>query len=135
MTVTVMYDDREAKVTGSARDEGDRLWLTAGDLAEATGWTLKPEGLCRDEACVPLPADGSWRDEEGRIDLAALARREGRPEVRDEEHAIWSFGQRVSTKPAGPQAPDFALPDLDGELHSLSDHRGRKIFLYAWGSF
>ena len=38
-----------------ARVEGERLWLDAAALEDATGWALKPEGLCRDEACVPLP--------------------------------------------------------------------------------
>ena len=33
------------------------------------------------------------------------------------------------------EAPDFTLPDLDGRLHSLSDHRGAKVFLVAYGSW
>ena len=28
-------------------------------------------------------------------------------------------------------APDFTLPDLDGTPHSLSEHRGTKVFLVA----
>ena len=32
-------------------------------------------------------------------------------------------------------APDFELPDLDGRLHRLSDYRGRKVVLYAYGSW
>ena len=34
----------------------DSLWLSAADAEKATGWTLKPEGMCRAELCVPLPA-------------------------------------------------------------------------------
>ena len=30
----------------------------------------------------------------------------------------------------GTQAPDFTLPDQNGELHSLSDFRGQKVILY-----
>ncbi|MCC7122956.1 MAG: redoxin domain-containing protein [Gammaproteobacteria bacterium] len=33
------------------------------------------------------------------------------------------------------EAPDFTLPDLDGRLHSLSDYRGKKVFLFSWGSY
>ena len=33
------------------------------------------------------------------------------------------------------EAPDFTLPDLDGRPHSLSDHRGAKVFLVAYGSW
>ena len=32
------------------------------------------------------------------------------------------------------EAPDFALPDLDGRLHSLGEHRGKKVFLVAYAS-
>ena len=32
----------------------------------------------------------------------------------------------------GTQAPDFTLPDQNGELHSLSDYRGEKVILYFY---
>ena len=32
----------------------------------------------------------------------------------------------------GTQAPDFTLPDQNGELHSLSDFRGQKVILYFY---
>ena len=32
-------------------------------------------------------------------------------------------------------APDFALPDINGVIHRLSDHRGRKVVLYAYASW
>ena len=32
----------------------------------------------------------------------------------------------------GTQAPDFTLPDQNGENHSLSDYRGRKVILYFY---
>ena len=35
----------------------------------------------------------------------------------------------------GTPAPDFALPDLDGRVHRLSDFRGRKVFLATWASW
>jgi peroxiredoxin len=33
------------------------------------------------------------------------------------------------------EAPDFALPDLDGKMHSLSDYRGKKVFVVSWASW
>ena len=32
----------------------------------------------------------------------------------------------------GTKAPDFELPDQDGELHKLSDYRGKKVILYFY---
>lgn len=33
---------------------------------------------------------------------------------------------------AGMKAPDFTLPDQNGEMRSLSDYRGRKVILYFY---
>ena len=33
---------------------------------------------------------------------------------------------------AGTKAPDFSLPDQNGELHSLKDYRGKKLILYFY---
>ena len=33
------------------------------------------------------------------------------------------------------EAPDFTLPDIEGKLHSLSDFRGKKVFLATWASW
>ncbi len=135
MNTTVLYDD-EVVVARELRADGDRLWLSAEDLEAATGWVLKPQGLCKGEACVPLPADGSWRDPQGLVSLTDFARREGRPVVHDEEHSVWAFGAPAAARSiTSIEAPDFTLPDLDGTLHSLSDYRGKKVFLHAWGSY
>lgn len=32
----------------------------------------------------------------------------------------------------GIKAPDFALPDQNGDMHSLSDYRGKKVILYFY---
>ncbi len=137
MSVTVLYDEAAA-VQADAREEGDHLWLSPADFEMATGWALKPQGLCREQACVPLPADGSWRDVEGRVDLAGFAGRFRRPTVRDVEHSVWAFGEQAEARTErllSLQAPDFTLPDVDGRSHSLSDYRGRKVFLLSWGSY
>ena len=34
-----------------------------------------------------------------------------------------------------PEAPDVALPDLDGRIHRISDHLGKKVFLSTWASW
>jgi hypothetical protein len=137
MSATVMYEDRVV-VSDSAREDGEHLWLSAADMESATGWVLKPVGLCKEEACVPLPRDGSWTDDQERVDVAAFASRFGRPVVRDREHSVWAFGDQIASRVEQLetlQAPDFQLPGIDGTMHSLSDLRGRKIFLMSWGSY
>ncbi|MCR5776410.1 MAG: thioredoxin-dependent thiol peroxidase [Lachnospiraceae bacterium] len=32
----------------------------------------------------------------------------------------------------GTKAPDFSLPDQNGDMHSLSDYRGKKVILYFY---
>ena len=32
----------------------------------------------------------------------------------------------------GTKAPDFTLPDQNGDMHSLSDYRGKKVILYFY---
>ncbi|MDS9470871.1 thiol-disulfide oxidoreductase ResA [Sporosarcina pasteurii] len=46
--------------------------------------------------------------------------------VTKEKHGILQVGDN---------APDFALVDLDGESHRLSDYRGQGVFLNFWGTW
>ena len=110
-------------------------WLNASDVARATGFALKPEGLCRDEMCVPLPKD-AVRD--GSIDIAAFWRRLGAPMVADAAGEVISLAAAAEDRNAaleGLMAPDFTLPDLAGKPHTLSQLRGKKVFLSTWASW
>ena len=135
MTKLIYERGGACELDTSTLEDHERLWVTPSDLQAATGWVLKPEGLCRGETCIPLRAGEEWADAQGRIDLTALARYEGRPLVRDAERGIWAFGAAAQDGPPSVLAPDFTFPDIDGKKHSLSDYRGRKVFLYTWGSY
>lgn len=129
---TILYDDRVSAV--DARADGAHLWLEPDALERATGWKLEPQGLCRGDACVQARAE--WRDDAGRVDLAAFAAHLGQPMIADDDAV--AFGASVNALREdllSTMAPDFTLPDLDGNLHSLSDYRGKKVFLYSWGSY
>jgi len=139
MAVTIIYEDKAASVENAQADRDD-LWMPMRELRAATGWELKPQGLCRGEACVPIPP--ARRDQFLRagdlVNLAALARQLGQPVVHDDSHAVWFFGESADTRRdalASLKAPDFTLPDIDGKMHSLSDYRGRKILLLSWASW
>jgi hypothetical protein len=74
----------------------------------------------------------------GRYNLAALANLLGQPIVTDAEHHAWCFGEAAAERKralTSLDAPDFSLPDLDGKMHSLSDYRGRKVFVVSWASW
>ena len=108
----------------------DGLWLTASDAERATGWTLKPEGMCRDDLCVPMPV------REGRVDVAAFWARLDRPVVRSGETWVLGAGaEQRNSALAGLIAPDFTLPDVNGVPHTLSALRGKKVFLCTWASW
>lgn len=133
---TVIYEQRESDVPTARTDDGN-LWLNLTDLAAATGWELKPEGVCRGELCVPIPPDDSAsfvRDDA--VNLSRFAKHLGQPVIHDAGHDVWVFGEatRPDTSPML-TAPDFTLPDLDGREHTLSDYRGRKVFLATWASW
>src|SRR5438093_13508655 len=96
----------------------------------AVGWERKPEGLCRDDVCIPLPP--------GDLDLGGLAGALRRPLVIDEAAGVAAMGASAMTRGAAlssGEAPDFTLPDLAGREWTLSQFRGRKVVLYADASW
>ena len=113
----------------------DGTWLEADDISRATEFVLKPEGMCRGDLCVPLPKD-AVRD--GRVDIAAFWKRLGAPIVADAAGEVLSLGAAAEDRNAalaGLMAPDFTLPDLTGTPHTLSQLRGKKVFLSTWASW
>ena len=124
-TWTVIDEQREHAV-----DSGDTLALDPALL----GWERKPEGLCRDDVCIPVPGDVA----DGPIEATRLAGLLGRPAVIDADERVAAFAapaaERADALRSG-IAPDFELADLDATLHRLSDYRGTKVVLYAYASW
>jgi hypothetical protein len=130
----VIYGNSEVEVDGARWRDGD-VWLPLRDLPAATGWDVKPEGVCAGDTCVPAPPAANWWDEDS-FNLSAFARHLGVAEAADPGQKMAAFV--AGDQPAGGgsiHAPDFTLPDLDGRMHSLSDYRGRKVVLLTWASF
>jgi hypothetical protein len=127
---TILTETGEATVAAT-----NGSWLSTDDAQRATGWTLKPEGMCQAEFCVPLPA-GVARD--GRVDVAAFWQLLSRPVVHDAARETWVLGAGADERNNaldGLSAPDFTLPDLAGVPHTLSALRGKKVFLSTWASW
>ena len=142
MSATILYEEAAAAST-NARAEGDDLWVAASELRAVSGWELKPEGICRDEICVPVPPDRAasllaQTDGQSWLNLAEFARYTGQPYAHDGTGAVWYFGSASEDQRRALdslEAPDFALPDLDGTVYRLSDYRGKKVFLLLWASW
>ena len=139
--LTVLGTGREITV---ARDDGrpsDELWLATSDLEGATGWSLKAEGLCRDGTCAivePTLRARLFDAERDAVCASGLWEALGRPVLHDASRSVWMLGEGADDRRAGLEtleAPDFTLPDIEGKLHSLSDFRGRKVFLATWASW
>ncbi len=138
---TIIYDDVATQLT-AAREEADQLWITTTDLKRATRFEVKPQGVCRDELCFPLPKakqQSFMRKEQGDtwFNMTAFATLVRQPVAHDAALATWYFGLRSDQRQAlgSLQAPDFTLPDINGKPHSLSDFRGKKVFLVSWASW
>lgn len=136
--ITLLTDEQTHRPAG-ARADGDNLWLKAGDAAAATGWTLKPEGFCKGEICVPVPPARTAEFVRGdEVNVAALWRHLGAPVVHDEAGAAWVLGtsaQDRASRLTSLEAPDFTLPDLAGRQHALSSYRGKKVLVVSWASW
>jgi hypothetical protein len=140
--VTVLYDDQVIAVERTLADPND-LWVTPADLPRVNGFELKPEGACLAELCVPVlqDRDGDMfvtRGGEPWFSVTALARRLEQAYTADHDHHVWSFGEIPVTRTTflrSAMAPDFELPNRDGELVRLSDFRGKKVLLVTWASW
>jgi hypothetical protein len=129
-----VISDKARSVEATAA--GGRLLIDPGALAEALGWELKPQGLCRDDVCVPVrDRDALFAGD--KLDLAAVASALGRPTVVDVDAGLAA----MALDPAGRrgalslEAPPFTLDDLDGTARSLSEWRGKKKLLFAFASW
>ncbi len=138
---TIVYDDVATQLERVNIDAG-QLWITNSDLGRATGFVIKPQGVCREELCFPLPKSRKAefvRQENGTdwFSLSAFAQLVHQPFAHDEALATWYFGLRSDQRQglASLRAPNFTLPDMDGKMHSLEDFRGKKVLLVTWASW
>src|SRR5881398_1594924 len=138
----VIYDGVATQVSESPNSSND-LWITTNDLARATRFVIKPQGVCRDELCFPLPHNrkAEFISKQGAttwFNLSEFAKLIRQPVVTDQKNGVWYFGARAAEQSgylASLEAPNFTLPDLNGKLHSLADFRGKKVLLVTWASW
>ena len=132
---TLIDADRVAVV--EAHVAGRQVLLGRSSLKDTLGWEYHDGQLCSDAMCIPIADEGALvRD--GGLELDAFARALDRPVAVDVEERAACLGASARERAqalASQHAPDFALPDLAGRSHSLTEHRGKKILLVAWASW
>ena len=114
-----------------------KLSVSNSVLEQATGWSLKPEGLCREQVCVPV-RNAAALSKDSQINLAEFARLMKLNILIDAERKILALGEQAENRSASMstlEAPDFTLPDIHGRQVSFSDYNRRKRLLLAWSSW
>ena len=108
----------------------DSLDVTPEQFAAGTGWTIKPEGACKGDVCVPLGRSAGF-------DLVATAERLGMALVHDADAGLWALGPETLGDRAliSAEAPELVLDGLDGTGFRLSSLRGQKVVLVSWAPY
>lgn len=138
----VIYDGVATEVAVATNSSSD-LWITTADLLRATRFVIKPQGVCRDDLCFPLPKSrkAEFVSKKGAttwFNLSEFAKLIRQPVVADQKNGVWYFGARDAEQSGyltSLEAPNFTLPDLNGRQHSLTDFRGKKVLLVTWASW
>ena len=138
----VLVDGRRVEFTASPVYK-DGTWLVPlKPFAEQLGLKLEyPEGsgmvvLCggvESELCVPLQFQDN---KDGAVDIDGVT-------YIHPTHIAKVFGYEIYEASTNQLevihpihlAPEFTLPDLEGNPRHLKEFRGKKTFLYVWGSW
>jgi hypothetical protein len=132
---TILYDDTATSVTDTGPTDAAALWVRKSDLPRINKFELKPQGACRDDICIPIPASMTRG---GYFNLSAFARKVGQTVVADTDEGVWSLGEMQMMRGGflkSRVAPDVAIPDRRGRTIHLSDFRGKKVLLVTWASW
>jgi hypothetical protein len=108
------------------------LNIRVEEFERGTGWQIKPEGACKGDVCVPLPAMS-----DDSLDVKAVAQALQMPIAEESSAQLWalgpeSLGGRALTTAA---APELELPDIFGNSFRLSSLLGQKVLVYAWAPY
>jgi hypothetical protein len=132
---TILDEQRPQEVWAEVAE--GRVRLPPESLEASLGFRLEPQGFCRGSLCVPARGRPDLVTGQG-VDLAGFAELLGRPlalDLQERIAALAASAEERSERLARLEAPDFELPDLAGQRHRLSEHRGKKVLLIAYASW
>ena len=126
-------------VTLSEVGEGDRLLIRPDDLPGINGFTLKPEGACYADMCIPI-GESLFVEQDGKtwFDLTAFADLLGQAYVADTQSRVWSFAEipaRRERMMTDAMAPEFEVTDREGQTIRMADLKGKKALIVTWSSW
>ena len=127
----ILIERDHADVPALGGDEP--LRVPAAAFAAATGWVLRPEGLCRGTACVPVAGTGIVDGDT--IDVTAFADRMGQALVVDHERGVAAIGGDPMSRGQGASLADVTLPGVYGGQVDFADFLGEKTLLIAWAAW
>lgn len=136
MTSTVVITDTGTTTIDAVLDD-DAVRVHPSVLDAVFGWHLEPQGMCRGDVCIPLPAQAK-PGPDGLVDLQVIASVLGRPSASDTDAGVVAVGveQAVRRQALRDLAlPEFTLPDLDGAPVSSASWRERKHLVLAFSSW
>jgi len=140
--VTVLHNEQTVEIKNVLADPVN-LWVSPADLPKVNGFTLKPEGACLDDICIPIKQTEDsdlfvTRQGQKWVNVTALANKLQQPFVADRANGVYSFGAVPATRQSfleSAVAPDFALKDRTGKTVKLSDFHGKKLMIVTWASW
>jgi hypothetical protein len=108
------------------------LQVSKVEFEQGSGWTVKPEGACRGDLCVPLRGAGQGDS----FDVRPVAHALGMALVEDSEHELWALGPHTGGRAlSSATLPPITLPEWRGGSFSLNSLHGTKVLLLAWASW
>ena len=134
MQVTMNESGKELNITGSAAND---IFLRNAKITRSKGYSL--DSLIAAHPASPVAAYFVVKDFAYKLDL------EGMKAVRAQFDAslngtsyiqqIESMIARMEKVQVGAEAPDFTLPDVDGNPVSLSSFRGKYVLVDFWAAW
>jgi len=136
-SATVLYQGRTTTIARIGKGQG--LLIDPADLPKINGFTLKPEGACYGDMCIPI-GDSLLVEQDGVqwFDLTAFADFLGQDYVGDTQSQVWSFAElpaRRESMMVDAMAPDFEVTDRGGQVVNMADLKGKKALIVTWSSW
>ena len=134
MTVSMNESGKEMTIVGS---EANDIYLRNAKLTRSKGYSL--DSLIAAHPASPVVAYFVVKDFAYKLDLAGMkaVRAQFDESLAGTEYVnqIESMIARMEKVQVGSEAPDFTLPDVDGNPVSLSSFRGKYVLVDFWAAW